>query len=163
MPTPTASESTGASWLQEGAPSLRSVVTLLPTPTSMDSVGSGGSNPTRVTLVDAAIGRRGLVHGAAPSLAEGFGPYAAAISRWERVLGRPAPAPTVVGKRGAPRLSSAFVEWMQGLPEGHVVGRGMFRIQELRMLGNGVVPLQAAAAVDALLDRAVSQGIEVAA
>src|SRR5690606_18070128 len=50
-----------------------------------------------------------------------FGDYAPAIARWENVLGRPAPAPTEpTGKAGAHRLSPRFVEWLMGLPEGHV-------------------------------------------
>lgn len=82
-----------------------------------------------------------------------FGDYALAVARWEAVLGRPAPPPTVTGPKGGARLSPAFVEWMMGLPEGHVVGRGLTRVQELRALGNGVVPQQAAAAELALLAR----------
>jgi DNA (cytosine-5)-methyltransferase 1 len=73
--------------------------------------------------------------------------YAPAIHRWERVLGRPAPAPTVPGVNGRPRLSPRFVEWMMGLPLGHVTGHGLRPAQELKMLGNGVVPQQAALAL----------------
>ena len=74
-----------------------------------------------------------------------FGPYAAAVERWER-LTRPAPDPTVNG-----RLSPLFVEWMQGLPEGHVTGvPGLSRPQMLKILGNGVVPQQAAMAIGRL-------------
>jgi DNA (cytosine-5)-methyltransferase 1 len=47
-------------------------------------------------------------------------------------------------------LSHFFVEWMQGLPEGWVTGCGLSRTQALRVLGNGVVPAQAAAAVRTL-------------
>lgn len=78
--------------------------------------------------------------------------YAPAIERWERVLGRPAPAPTVLGARGARRLSPRFVEFMMGLPEGWVTGvPGITRNQMLKMLGNGVVTQQAAAALTHLL------------
>lgn len=78
--------------------------------------------------------------------------YAPAIERWERVLGRPAPAPTVLGARGARRLSPRFVEWMMGLPEGWVTAvPGITRNQALKMLGNGIVAQQAAAAVAHLL------------
>lgn len=72
-----------------------------------------------------------------------WGPYAAAIARWESVLGRPAPAPTEEGPKGGRRLSSLLVEWMMGLPEGWVTGHGLPRTAELKMLGNGVVPQQA--------------------
>lgn len=82
-----------------------------------------------------------------------FGPYQAAVERWERVLGRPAPAPTMTGQRGARVLSPLFVEWMMGLPTGWVTDApGISRNDQLKMLGNGVVPQQAATALRALLD-----------
>lgn len=82
-----------------------------------------------------------------------FGGYAPAIARWERVLGRPAPAPTEpTGRGGAHRLSPRFVEWLMGLPEGHVTGvPGLTRNAQLKALGNGVVPQQATAALTHLL------------
>jgi DNA (cytosine-5)-methyltransferase 1 len=43
-----------------------------------------------------------------------------------------------------------FVEWMMGLPEGWVTGLGLARTAELKMLGNGVVPQQAALALTVL-------------
>jgi len=43
-----------------------------------------------------------------------------------------------------------FVEWLMGLPEGHVTGRGLSVAQELKLLGNGVVPQQARLALDLL-------------
>jgi len=56
----------------------------------------------------------------------------------------------------AHRLSPEFVEWMMGLPEGWVTAvPGLNRREALRMLGNGVVPQQAAAAVRVLLSGAV--------
>ena len=79
-----------------------------------------------------------------------WGRYAPAIERWER-LTRPAPAPTIPGTNGRPRLSPRFVEWMMGLPEGHVTGHGLRPAACLRMLGNGVVPSQAALALRLLL------------
>ena len=74
-----------------------------------------------------------------------WGHYAPAIGRWERTIGRPAPAPTDDG-----RLSSRFVEWMMGLPEGHVCALGLSRTAELTMLGNGVCPQQASLALEVL-------------
>ena len=82
-----------------------------------------------------------------------FGQYAAAIARWEAVT-RPAPSPTEpTGKDGAQRLSARFVEWMQGLPDGWVTDPaiGISRNDQLKALGNGVVPQQCAAAVRHLL------------
>lgn len=75
-----------------------------------------------------------------------WGAYAPAIERWERTLGRPAPAP-VDHKR---RLDPVFVEWMMGVPEGWVTDLGLPRTAQLRVLGNGVVPQQAAHALRGL-------------
>jgi DNA (cytosine-5)-methyltransferase 1 len=76
-----------------------------------------------------------------------FGVYADHITRWERTVGRPAPDPT--DDRG---LRPGFVEWMMGLPDGHVCGLGLSRTAELKMLGNGVCPQQAALALTLLDD-----------
>ena len=87
-----------------------------------------------------------------------FGPYAPAIARWEKVTGRAAPPPTTPPRRagGKPQLSARFVEWMMGLPDGHVTGPDLdlSRERQLRMLGNGVVPQQAALAVRTLIHTA---------
>lgn len=80
-----------------------------------------------------------------------WGKYEPAIRRWESIT-RPAPAPTVPGRNGRPRLNPAFVEWMMGLPAGHVTGHGLRPAQELKMLGNGVVPQQAALALSMLIN-----------
>lgn len=84
-----------------------------------------------------------------------YGDYAPAIARWEQVTGRAAPPPTNPPRRagGKPQLSAKFVEWMMGLPEGHVTGPDLdlSRERQLRMLGNGVVPQQAALAVGTLI------------
>ena len=79
-----------------------------------------------------------------------WGPYAAAIERWETVMA-PAPAATEPAPRGGERLDPRFVEWMMGLPQGWVTGvPSVTRSAALRMLGNGVVPQQAAAAISML-------------
>lgn len=82
-----------------------------------------------------------------------WGDYAPAIARWETVLGRPAPAPTEPGKNGNPRLSPVFVEFLMGLPAGHVTDPaiGLTRNEQLKCLGNGVVWQQCAAATRAFL------------
>ena len=83
---------------------------------------------------------------------EAWGQYAPAIQRWERVTGRPAPAPTELTSKGTHRLSARAVEWMQGLPAGWVTDvPGLTRNEQLKALGNGVVPQQAAAALRLLL------------
>ena len=92
-----------------------------------------------------------------------FGVYGQAIARWEQVLGREAPAPTVPPTRegGRARLSTKFVEWLMGLPDGHVTGEdlGLTREQQLRLLGNGVVPQQGAAAIYQLTRIALKEEI----
>lgn len=70
-----------------------------------------------------------------------WGRYAAAIDRWERVLGRAAPAPT----DPAGRLSPPFVEWMMGYPQGWT--ESLSRTQALKALGNAVVPQQGEVAI----------------
>jgi DNA (cytosine-5)-methyltransferase 1 len=55
--------------------------------------------------------------------------------------------------RGGQQLSPVFVEWMMGLPAGWVTAvPGITRNEQLKMLGNGVCPQQAEAAVRWLLD-----------
>ncbi len=57
------------------------------------------------------------------------------------------------GRWGA-RLAPPFVEWLMGLTAGWVTAvPGLSRNEQLKALGNGVVPQQAAHAVALLLDR----------
>jgi DNA (cytosine-5)-methyltransferase 1 len=82
-----------------------------------------------------------------------WGEYTPAIRRWERTLGRLAPRPTEPRRTGE-RLSPLFVEWLMGLPAGHVTDvPGLSRNAQLKALGNGVVPAQAAAALQILHER----------
>lgn len=82
-----------------------------------------------------------------------WGRFEPAIRRWEELLGRPAPEPTKPdGKEGAHRLSSAFTEWMMGVPEGWITDAGLTRNEELKACGNGVVPQQAELALRMLLE-----------
>ncbi len=82
-----------------------------------------------------------------------WGAYEPAIRRWERVSAREAPAPAETITGGSPRVSARFVEWMQGLPDGWVTDPaiGISRNEQLKALGNGVVPQQAAEAIRYLL------------
>jgi len=77
-----------------------------------------------------------------------FGPYEPAVKQWAQIIGRPVPIP--VDDRG---VEPVFVEWMMGLPEGHVTGIGLSRKAELQILGNGVVPQQTALAINLLTER----------
>lgn len=141
LPTPTAvrygpnqSESDGAA-VRYG---LDSIDRLLPTPSVADVEGG------RKTRSGDRNGEL-LLNGIAAE--QRFSQYAPAIHRWEQAT-RLAPDPTEGG-----RLSPRFVEWMQGLPAGHVTDCGLRRVQELRALGNGVVPQQAARAVQLIRGR----------
>ncbi len=104
-----------------------------------DSELLDGSDPGRGT----GEGRRSEPSG------DRWGAYAAAIKRWEDVIGREAPEPTV--RRMA-----------HGSPRGMGDGR-ISHTQQLKALGNGVVPLQAAAAFRLLYEVVVSECQNVAA
>ena len=81
-----------------------------------------------------------------------WGEYGPAIRRWESVT-RPAPHPVEMNRNGRPRLAAVFSEWMMGLPDGHVTGvPGLSRTSQLKAIGNGVCPQQAAVALHQLLD-----------
>lgn len=167
-----------------GRDSARPVDEIFPTPTPFQ-LGNSESPEEWITRRADVVRRTGTHHGlpltvAAWSIAEGnpirlsnptawdpdappvhdFGPYAGAVDRWARILGRPAPAPTDVdGETQRPRLSPAFVEWMMGLDPGHVTDTpGLSQNAALKALGNGVVPAQAALALRALLPILTSEG-----
>ena len=116
---------------------------LLPTPVVTDSFGARNETSGR---------KEGSQHHSGRTLGDvawldAWGEYSPAIHRWERIIGRAAPDPTEPGKK-RPRLASRFVEWLMGLDEGHVTDTpGLTRAEQLRALGNGVVPQQGAAAL----------------
>jgi hypothetical protein len=117
---------------------------LLPTVTVQDGKNTGGASQfernTKPLNTQVLVGLE-------------WGKFAPAIARWEKTLGRPAPAPTKPdGKDGAHRLSSEFTEWMMGLPKGWITDCGLTRNEELKACGNGVVPAQARLALSILLD-----------
>lgn len=111
---------------------------LLPTPTSsrLDGRKSERFNVGRKSFYD-------LVE------YEKFGEFKDAIRVQEQAFGMFAPDPTVIGNTGRALLNPAFVEWMMGLPPGHVTSPeiGISRQLQLKALGNGVVPQQAATAI----------------
>ena len=128
---------------------LSIAVQLIPTPSVADAAGGherrGGARGGELLL-------KGL---AKEGHLDRFGNYAPAIASHERLAGRPAPGPTEPGREGKPRLSARFVEWMMCLPEGHVTDvPDLTRSEQLALLGNGVCPPQAAAALRHLLERA---------
>lgn len=133
---------------------------LLPTPSVADSMG-------RHERRGGARGGELLLKGIAKyELADAtrWGEYAAAIARHEQAFGHPAPNPTEPGPKGQPRLSPAFVEWMMMLPAGWITDiPGVTRNETLKMLGNGVVPPQAAAALRDMKRHITTQAEETTA
>ena len=76
-----------------------------------------------------------------------WGCYKDAIERWEQLTRK---CPNPIDDQN--RLNPVFVEWMMGLEPGWVTQIGLSRTQELKALGNGVVPQQAAYALTRLLN-----------
>lgn len=119
-------------------------------PWRVPAPGSGGAaGEERAQLADRAdpAGRAGD----AARLAR-WGAHAPAIARWERVTGRPAPAPRVAGARQGP-----FWEWLMGLPVGHLAAARRHPAM-IRLAGNSIVPQAARPAFVELAGRlAVAQ------
>ncbi|MDI2128745.1 DNA cytosine methyltransferase [Yinghuangia seranimata] len=142
LPTPRVSDTNGTGTHGTGGIDLRTAVTtLLPTPRATD--GTKGGPNQRGSAGEPAL--------SAVVQPERWGRYLPAVRRWEHVTGHPAPAPTAPNRDGQPRLAPMFVEWLMGLDPGHVTAvPGLSRTAQLRLLGNGVVPRQAAHALDLL-------------
>jgi DNA (cytosine-5)-methyltransferase 1 len=173
LPTPRSSDCFGAGHHGDGGMDLRTTVTLLPSPMARDYKGvfspnrQGGDDLTRaITESMPAQGDSGWCeqcyseHGVSDCLADEYGypvgkwgKYEPAIRRWEQ-LTRPAPPPTEPNKNGNPRLAAAFSEWLMGWPDGWATDPaiGISRNDQLRIVGNGVCPQQAAAALRFLLE-----------
>lgn len=152
LPTPTARDGRGGggggadywqarSAVRTNGMPLDAVAGLLPTPRASDGVGSGPNQR----------GRKGDL--AMPSAVQPgrWGQFATAVQRQADALGTLPPEPTEPNRNGNPRLRPAFVEWLMGLPAGHVTDH-LDRNAALRALGNGVVPQQLAAAWRHLVD-----------
>ena len=179
LPTPKATNNENRSSAWANGPNLgEAVAALLPTPTAHLADNGGPQHPDKRRAGGHAVSLDDAVHALLPTPratdgtkggpnqrgssgdlmlpsavhADRWGDYAAAIARWERTLGRPAPNPTKPGRTGNPRLNPQLVEWMMGWPPGHVTNvPGITDPQALRICGNGVVPQQADAATRALL------------
>ena len=158
LPTPVAHDGkgTGPSGYNRRTPDLQCIDHYLPTPSLSDVktprrgdqlTDTIENNTHTINLADAVE----FQHGRDSKHAQ-WGKYAPAITRWES-LTRPAPAPTEPNKNGNPRLSAEFSQWLMGWPDGWVTDPaiGISRNDQLRILGNGVVSLQAAAALRYLL------------
>lgn len=148
LPTPTASDHKGGTHPERRGPRpdgrargksdcrLADVMTLLPTPTGSQYGNNQSGTP------GAAV--RPSLTSMAAATEQDWVQYEPAIRRWEAVIGRPAPSPTEPGVRTDRRLAAPFAEWMMGLPEGWVTSPaiGLKRTQQLKAIGNGVVPQQ---------------------
>lgn len=114
----------------------------------LDAAGGSSAPSPNTARSGQRAGERDLRPGEPDAAWGGFVP---AIRRWEHATGRPAPR-AVDDRR---RLSPLFVEWLMGLPDGHITAvPDLTRNQQLHALGNGVVPQQAEAAIRLLAGRA---------
>lgn len=148
-----------------GAPHHRERVFILAYPADAGGRGfgprtqqPGTSEPEKPTTVGGVAALPQAALGSGPGVPAqpiqepvNWGRYEAAIRRWEAVLGRAAPDPTEPNRNGRPRLNPEFASWMMGLPKGWVTGHGLTRTEQLKAIGNGVVPQQAMAALAILL------------
>ncbi|WP_269462203.1 hypothetical protein [Mycobacteroides abscessus] len=146
LPTPKATDghSSSPADLNRNQPGLRAITGLLPTPCASDATG-GGTHPEAREghsrqLIDYAL-LNGTPH---------WGKYEPRDPALEAIT-RDAPSPTEPGAKGNPRLAARFSEWMQGWPLGWVTAVPISRSAMLRIIGNGVVPQQAVAALCWLL------------
>ncbi|RZU51236.1 hypothetical protein EV385_3046 [Krasilnikovia cinnamomea] len=150
LPTPRATDGAKGCPGQRGShgdltlPSAAVQVRTLPTPRASDGHGPWRHGTGGVDLTT-AVADLGTVD------PQRWGGYAEAVARWEVLLGRPVPEPTQPGRHSKPVLGPPFVEWLMGLPAGWVTDLGLPRTAALRVLGNGVVHQQAAAALRLLL------------
>ena len=91
-----------------------------------------------------------------PVNAPGLSEYRDRLQLWEALTGFPMPEPEEDSLKGGRRLSAKFGEWMMGLPRGWVTGvPRLSRTVQIRILGNGVVPLQGRVAIHSLAGRAL--------
>jgi DNA (cytosine-5)-methyltransferase 1 len=142
---------------------LAVAIALLPTPDtgcSPNGHGRRGGRPGNGHQSGQGLDVTAAALADAPAPPAGSGPaawgeYETAIRRWEGVLGYPAPLPAEPGPSGRPRLSAGFAEWMMGLAPGFVTGVPCIsRTRQLKIIGNGVVPQQAATALLLLIEAA---------
>jgi DNA (cytosine-5)-methyltransferase 1 len=148
LPTPGASDGSGGGQhpdKREGHSRQLIDYVLLCSPAASD--GAGGKTSRSGGRIDEP-----LLGGQAREMETSWGKYEPAIRRWEQIVG-PAPPPTEPNKNGNPRLAAQFSEWLMGWPAGWVTDPaiGISRNDQLRIVGNGVVSIQAAAAMRQLL------------
>lgn len=123
---------------------------LLPTPAARD--GRTGNNAAQLARKSPPI------TAIAAYWAEGdeWGRYTATIDRWTAAT-RPTPSVAEPNRYGRPRATARFIEWMMGLPAGHITDVPMSYGAHVRLLGNAVVPQQAEYALRMLIAMDPSQ------
>ena len=162
LPTPATSDRFGPNKpnTRGGSDALRTVacyeLELLRSPTLSDTKtpdrsGLRASNGHQTNLADQIEAR----FGSSAEPGQDWGPYTEAIKRWEKVIDRRAPEPTEPNRNNRPRLKAEFSEWMMGWKRGLVTDPdiGLSRAAQLKMIGNGVCPQQAALALVKLLQK----------
>lgn len=157
LPTPRASEGEKGGPNQKGSSGdltlSSATVRMLPTPTTNLGDNGGSQDPAKRRAGGHSVSLQDVAEHVE------FGVYAPAIRRWEQVTGHPAPPPTEpTGRGGAHRLSARFAEWMMGLPPGWVTDVPISRTEQLRAIGNGVVPQQAKSALVDMLNAFAQDG-----
>ncbi|MDO3336385.1 DNA cytosine methyltransferase [Mycobacteroides abscessus] len=157
LPTPSVADGMGGHLTRSGARSDELLLpgvakayaegALLPTPAASD----GARGPDYARVGREGCGGDDLITTVFRAMESSqWGKYEPAIRRWEAIT-REAPSPTEPGAKGNPRLAARFSEWMQGWPLGWVTAVPISRSAQLRIIGNGVVPQQAVAALCWLL------------
>ncbi|WP_136192974.1 DNA cytosine methyltransferase [Actinomyces procaprae] len=127
---------------------------LLPvqTPAQSCSAPPEGLLPTPTASMTTGPGRSGRAGGPNLQTAVAEGAWATPESRrrlvhWRNITGHPMPAPELDG-----RMTARWAEWLMGLAPGWVTDvDGLTRTQQMRLLGNGVVPRQAQLAITSIL------------
>ena len=173
LATPTAHDNKGACLLEKHHARLKQrnrtqmgnlqedITHLMPTPNTLDYLGYREGEKREKAL------RRGVEGG---SLRASTGNlreevhfnadlYLPAVYRWEKILGRKSPRWTIIGDNSKPKLNPMFSEWLMGLPEGWVTSPeiGLSYGRQLMILGNGVVPQQAEAALASMLGNLIEK------
>lgn len=122
-------------------------------PQHPDKRKRGGHGPTLEDEVCFLLNvEPGADYGGDFSPSEWWGDFAPAVRRWEVLTGQPAPVPVEYGPRGGLRLAPRFAEWLMGIVPGWITKvDGLDRGQQLKAVGDGVVPQQAFAAFAHLL------------
>lgn len=173
LATPTAHDNKGACLLEKHHARLKQrnrtqmgnlqedITHLMPTPNTLDYLSYREGEKREKAL------RRGVEGGSLRSSTGNLREevhfnadlYLPAVYRWEKILGRKSPRWTIIGDNGKPKLNPMFSEWLMGLPEGWVTSPeiGLSYGRQLMILGNGVVPQQAEAALTSMLENIIEK------